>query len=227
MNTLQDVTSSTIANRIIASIQRQKPAAHLPKGTDATIIEGYHRQRDLLVNSIKSGTVAVQELAFGGGGAGAPLGLEKPFSRGSVNINTTDPWSAPVVDYGTLSNPADLDLMVEMVRFIWKIYQTDPLQALGAACTSPDPALSSDDEIRAAVKALLTPLFGHPSSTCSMMKREHGGVVSPDLLVYGIKNLSVVDASIIPMTPATHISSTVYAVAEKVRGRAPLIVGTA
>ncbi|KAI4201254.1 MAG: hypothetical protein LQ346_002207 [Caloplaca aetnensis] len=47
------------------------------------------------------------------------------------------------------------------------------------------------------------------------MPKEHGGVVDPQLKVYGIKGLSVVDASIMPIIPAAHTQSTVYAVAEK------------
>lgn len=160
----------------------------------------------------------MQEFAFGGG-SGAAIALEKPFSRGTININSTNPWSAPVVNYGVLTNPVDLDIMTEMVRFTWKVYQTPALQELGAACTSPNPALSSDDQIKAAIRASLVPTFAHPSSTCSMMRREYGGVVSSDLLVYGVKNLSIVDGSIIPMTPATHIQSTIYAIAEKVKNQ--------
>lgn len=62
----------------------------------------------------------------------------------------------------------------------------------------------------------MQPTYSHLCSTCSMMKREYGGVVAPDLLVYGVRGLSVVDASIMPLIPATHTSATVYAVAEKV-----------
>ena len=40
--------------------------------------------------------------------------------------------------------------------------------------------------------------------------------MGPDLLVYGVTGVSVVDASIMPLIPATHTSATVYAVAEKV-----------
>jgi len=41
--------------------------------------------------------------------------------------------------------------------------------------------------------------------------------VVPDPKVYGVKGLSVVDASLFPLIPGAHLSATVCAVAEKVR----------
>ena len=49
-----------------------------------------------------------------------------------------------------------------------------------------------------------------------MAPRELGGVVDPNLLVYGVTGLSVADSSIQPMIPGAHICATVYAVAERV-----------
>ena len=49
-----------------------------------------------------------------------------------------------------------------------------------------------------------------------MIPKELGGVVGPDLRVHGVKGLRIVDASIMPLIPAAHTTSTVYAVAEKV-----------
>jgi len=65
------------------------------------------------------------------------------------------------------------------------------------------------------VRRALRPSFAHPSCSCPMMRREMGGVVDGELRVYGVKGLRVVDASVIPLIPGTHLSSTVYAVAEK------------
>lgn len=49
-----------------------------------------------------------------------------------------------------------------------------------------------------------------------MVAKELGGVVDAQLRVHGLKNLRIVDASTMPMIPGTHLSSTVYAVAEMV-----------
>lgn len=43
------------------------------------------------------------------------------------------------------------------------------------------------------------------------------GVVDPRLKIYGLANVRVVDASVIPLTTGVAIQSTVYAIAEKVR----------
>lgn len=56
-----------------------------------------------------------------------------------------------------------------------------------------------------------------------MMPKEVGGVVDTSLKVYGISNIRVVDASVIPFQVCGHLQSTVYAVAERaadiIRGR--------
>ena len=55
----------------------------------------------------------------------------------------------------------------------------------------------------------------HPVGTCAMMAREMGGVVDHDLRVYGTKNVRVVDASVLPLEIDGHLTSTLYAVAER------------
>jgi choline dehydrogenase-like flavoprotein len=56
--------------------------------------------------------------------------------------------------------------------------------------------------------------YWHPTSTCAMLPRKKGGVVDK-LLVYGTKNLRIVDSSVIFFSTTDNCQTTVYAVAEK------------
>lgn len=48
-----------------------------------------------------------------------------------------------------------------------------------------------------------------------MLPRDKQGVVDPNLLVYGTKNVRIVDISIIPLHIAAHTQATAYAIGEK------------
>jgi choline dehydrogenase-like flavoprotein len=48
-----------------------------------------------------------------------------------------------------------------------------------------------------------------------MLPRDKGGVVDAELRVYGTKNVRVVDASVLPFQITGHLTSTLYAVAER------------
>lgn len=48
-----------------------------------------------------------------------------------------------------------------------------------------------------------------------MMPKEVGGVVDTSLKVYGVSNVRVVDASVMPFQVCGHLQSTIYAVAER------------
>lgn len=55
----------------------------------------------------------------------------------------------------------------------------------------------------------------HNIGTASMMSKDLGGVVNPELKVYGTANVRVVDMSIIPMQLTGHPVAILYAVAER------------
>ncbi|KAK8022464.1 hypothetical protein PG993_013231 [Apiospora rasikravindrae] len=48
--------------------------------------------------------------------------------------------------------------------------------------------------------------------------RERGGVVDYELRVYGMRNVRVVDVSVIPLQPLGNTQSALYAVAERAVG---------
>ncbi|KAI7306435.1 GMC oxidoreductase [Hortaea werneckii] len=209
---LQNMTKEY--DRILQSASNINTSSLLPVNTDPAILAGYHAQTQILLERYRSIHTTVQEVAFGGSGT-VPVALLKPLSRGSIQINTTDPGKTPLVDFGTFSHPTDLEIAVEAVKKTREFMNSAPMQETGASEILPGANIKSDEEIAAAIRSLARSTWQHPTSSCSMMKRELGGVVDPSLKVYGVEGLRVVDASIIPMIIGSHTSSTVYAVAEK------------
>jgi choline dehydrogenase len=155
---------------------------------------------------------------------GAATILTHPFSRGSSHITSSDPKAHPRIDPRYLSNPVDLSITADGVLFAQKLFETKPLanfvkendngegkkiQPIFQIETRLNRARAEDFVKRAAISSW------HPLGTCSMLPREDGGVVDARLRVYGVKNLRIVDASIMPMHIRGNIASAVYAIAER------------
>lgn len=188
---------------------------YLPEDTDPSVRAGYEAQVEHIVKMHKERSTAGQELMYVGGGTGLTSILLHPLSRGSVQLNSTDPFDDPLVDPRYLSHPSDGQILVETVKYNRKIIATEALQRTGATETFPGTNVTSDEAILESLRPLITTVW-HPAGTCAMMPREIGGVVNSELKVYGVENLRVVDASAMPILPAAHMQGTVYAMAEKV-----------
>lgn len=193
------ITSSyeTIAKALGA----QNATAHLPEIYSQTpeLLAGFLRQRSILQEQFSGNNAAVHEFPFNGGGS-TPAAFQKPVSRGSITLDPVSPNSEPVVTYNTLQNPTDVSIMLAMIRFTRKFFSAPGMASLGPVEVLPGANATTDAEILAIIKGgLLQPSFAHPSCSCAMMPEKLGGCVSPELLVYGTKNLSIIDASIMPM----------------------------
>ncbi|EHY58976.1 hypothetical protein HRR83_001760 [Exophiala dermatitidis] len=216
---LTDKTSS-----LLADLSAQDATSYLPSAYAANkeLLAGYLAQRKILVNQLGAGSVAVLELPFSGAGS-MPNAVEKPLSRGTVYLNATNPRGEPVVTHYAFQNPFDKSQLYAMVEFTRKLMATDAVKSLNPVETIPGPQYQTQDEVFNALAAgrtafgspALAPTFAHPSGTCPMMPRKIGGVVGPDLLVYGTRKLSVIDSSILPIIPAAHLQASLYAVGEK------------
>lgn len=212
---LSTIDSNFIQYAINTTMQNATEYLPVQYSEDDSLLVGFMAQRAILTERFLTDTSAVMELPFGGATVQA-VAVEKPLSRGTITINSTDPTANPVVDYGTFINPIDAHMAAAMVNYTRKWMATPAMQTLGPVELVPGAQYSTTDELIAVLRASVAePTFAHPSCSCPMMPLRFGGVVSPELLVYGTEKLSIIDASIIPLIPATHLQSTVYAVAEK------------
>jgi choline dehydrogenase-like flavoprotein len=197
---------------ILNALSAQSPASYLPSSTHPTVLEGYARQLEALKALLSSKETAVFEYPIA---IGAMVAFLKPLSRGTVNISPKDPLAAPLVNYRTLTNPVDVSLYTLGAQQFRRLYNTPSARTLGPVERSPGATVQTDEQWATWLKQNISPSFYHPVGTASLGKKERGGVVGPQLKVHGVGNLRVVDASVMPLIPGTHTSSTVYAVAEK------------
>jgi choline dehydrogenase-like flavoprotein len=202
---------------IAAKLAAQKSADYLPDmySKYPELIAGYEAQRKIQVKQFSGDDASMYEFSFQGGGF-AISALQKPTSRGTVYLDPKNPRGEPIIDYHGLENPVDTDLLLASIRYTRQIYNTTALSVLEPVEVSPGADVQTDDALKAKMESgLVLPTFAHPASTCAMMPRTLGGVVDAGLQVYGIKKVTIIDASIMPMIPGTHLQATVYAIAEK------------
>ncbi|KAJ4342004.1 hypothetical protein N0V87_001330 [Didymella glomerata] len=213
---LQNITSNW--KTIVSTIKGQKTSDYLPTAykNNANLLRGYEAAKQITADLLSSTKAAAAEFPMNAFGL-AIAAIQRPLSRGYVALDPKNPKGNPIVQFNTFQNPADKTMLLEAVKWTRRHWQSPVLQRFSPVEVTPGAAAQTDEEIiRELLKqGALTATFAHQSGTCSMLPEKYGGCVSSALQVYGTKKLSIVDASIIPLIPATHLQATMYAVAEK------------
>lgn len=146
--------------------------------------------------------------------------LNRQFSRGYSHIQSSDTRQNSRYNPRFCSHELDIEVLARHVQFLEKLVVTEPMASILKKDGRRIPDIKAGTErsdleaAREIVRQRAISVF-HISGTCAMMPRESGGVVDDRLVVYGTKNLRVVDASIFPLEPLGNIQTTVYAAAEK------------
>ena len=152
--------------------------------------------------------------------------LMRPKSRGSVTLRSADAKDAPLIDPNFLSDPQDMATLINATRIGYKIMQSQAFTPYRGEMLYP---LLPDDPVQ--VEKFIRDHADteyHPCSTCKMgPASDPMAVVDANLRVYGIENLRVVDASIMPQLVSGNTNAPTIMIAEKVAALMKLPVNTA
>ena len=146
--------------------------------------------------------------------------LLHPRSVGHVELSNGDSvYDPPKIDPNYLAEERDMEVLLRGIRIAMELANTSAfgqwkLKCLAERATSPFE-YNSDDFWRWYIRRASGTVY-HPVGTCKMGAIEDSStVVDSRLRVKGIKNLRVVDASVMPMVISGNTNAPTIMIAEK------------
>ncbi len=137
----------------------------------------------------------------------------RPDCDGSVRLKSSDPLAPPAIRYEFLRSEYDKEAILHGMRVCREIAAQPALAAYMAEEVLPGPAVSSDEELLADVRARAIANY-HPVGTCRMGEAIDS-VTDARLRVHGVDGLRVADASIMPSIIAGNTNAPTIMIGEK------------
>ena len=135
-----------------------------------------------------------------------------PKSRGTLRLASADPTATPLIDFGYLSDDADLDLLAEGSELVREIFAGQAFKGSIKEEIHPGRSLQGS-ELRSEILNRATSVY-HGVGTCKMGVDETA-VVDPELKVRGIEGLRVCDASIMPSITGGNTNAPAIMIGER------------
>ena len=151
--------------------------------------------------------------AFAGHGFQVHVGHNKPKSRGSVTIQSSNPEQPPQILFNYLQHKDDIEGFRACVRLTRDIIEQSAFDDYRDEEIQPGKHIQTDEEIDAFVRQAVESAY-HPSCSCKMGEDDMA-VVNSNTQVHGIESLRVVDSSIFPTVPNGNLNAPTIMVAEK------------
>jgi len=143
------------------------------------------------------------------------IALVNPQSRGTVKLSSKDPNAAPVIDLNFLAVEEDRKRLLEGVQLARRLAKSASLKKMIVKELNPWEA-ESDEQVMASIKTTVD-TYAHPFATAPMGSAgDKNAVVDSQGIVYKVKGLRVVDASIFPDAVSAAPNPTVIMAAEKI-----------
>jgi choline dehydrogenase len=139
--------------------------------------------------------------------------LLHPYSSGTVTLGSADPYDAPVIDPGLLTDPRDVDAIVDHLEQLRRIAAREPLADWIDAEVYPGEQVSARAQLRDYVRASVD--GGHHQVGTARMGDDDLAVVDEHLRVRGVEGLRVADASVMPFPTAGNTVAPVLMIGER------------
>ena len=138
----------------------------------------------------------------------------RPTSRGEINIASKDSRDNPKIKMNYLSTQDDRDVAAKALKIVRNIMlNTKTFKKYEPEEYRPGSHITNDEELVKAASDHAQTIF-HPVGTCKMGKGDEA-VVNDKLQARGIKNLRIVDASIMPNITSGNTNAPTIMIAEK------------
>jgi choline dehydrogenase len=141
--------------------------------------------------------------------------LLRPRARGWVQLRSADPLDPPLVNPNYLGDPEDARYLVQGIRITREIQRAQPLNRYVGRELLPGAEIADDADLDAYLRRAVKTDY-HPVGTCRMgAPDDRDAVVGPDLAVYGVAGLRVIDASAMPKLISANTNAPTMALAHR------------
>ncbi|CAG7723347.1 unnamed protein product [Allacma fusca] len=161
-----------------------------------------------------------QPLAFREGFTIVPV-LLRPFSKGYIRLRSANPMHKPIINPNYLKDHRDFDILIDGLKKAIEIGNSPPFKRfqaklhVGVLPRCPRVQPFSDEYWDCFVRHFAQTEH-HVAGTCKMgPPGDPTAVVDPELRVYGVSGLRVVDGSIMPNVVSGNTNAPIIMIAER------------
>ncbi len=137
----------------------------------------------------------------------------RPKSRGFVKIRSNNPDEDPIIQFNYLQEEEDLVQMRDSVAIANKIFSQPSLSNYLGEQIRPGYDCKTNEQLDEIIRDTSDTAY-HPSCT-NKMGTDDMSVVDQETKVYGLRNLRVIDSSIMPDIVSGNLNAATLMIAEK------------